>query len=54
MTCKDQVKAGMPTTGHKNFQQLALVQYMNQVDGKSTAAVLLQQEHFKAARDNAG
>ena len=57
MICTGQVKAGkknLPMTGCKNFQQSALVWYMNEVNHKSTAAVLLQQQQFKASRDNAG
>ena len=51
MICKNCTKAGKKnkfTSGCKNFQRSALVRLMNQVDHKSAAKVLLQQQHFKA------
>ena len=56
MICKDCTKAGKKnafTSGCKNFQRSVLVHHMNQVDHKNSAKVLLQQQHFKAACDNA-
>jgi len=51
MLCKDRLNAGKNTftTGCQNFQRSALVQHMQQVDRKSTAKVLQQQQRFKAA-----
>ena len=51
MICKNCTKAEKKntfTSGCKNFQRSALVHHMNQVDHKSAAKVLLQQQHFKA------
>ena len=56
MICRDCTKAGKKnafTSGCKNFQRSALVRRMNQVDHESSAKVLLQQKHFKAASYNA-
>ena len=56
MLCKDCLKAGNKNTfmtGCQNFQRSALVRHIQQVDHKSTAKVLQQQQRFKAASDNA-
>ena len=49
MICKDCRKAGKKNafmSGCKNFQRSAPFRYMSQVDHKSSAKVLLQQQHF--------
>ena len=56
MICNDCLKAGKKNvfkTECQHFQRSALVRYMQQVDHKSTAQVLQQQQHFKAASENA-